>query len=201
MDEMEYGANHSNKENFLNKIQKRKREPIICKVHCTLEEIFKGKIKKVKIKKNVIDNNGQRKVEQKILSLSLDQKVEGSEICFKNEGDQTHEHEPADLIFIVNIISNKQFEKEDSNLVYTKEITLVEALISNLKFIIETLDNRKLDVHMLEVIEPNTVKCIAGEGLLKSNGEKGDLLIKFKIIFPSNPLNSIQTNVLDQILN
>ena len=57
-----------------------------------------------------------------------------------------------------------------------------------------TLDGRRLAISVDEIIAPNTVKVVPGEGmpifdkdLSKSRGnkiKKGDLYIKFNIIFP-----------------
>ena len=57
-----------------------------------------------------------------------------------------------------------------------------------------TLDGRRLAISIDEIISPNTVKVVEGEGmpvydkdLSKSRGDKikkGDLYIKFNIIFP-----------------
>ena len=57
-----------------------------------------------------------------------------------------------------------------------------------------TLDGRRLAISIDEIISPNTVKVVEGEGmpvydkdLSKSRGDKikkGELYIKFNIIFP-----------------
>ena len=56
-----------------------------------------------------------------------------------------------------------------------------------------TLDNRKVAVSIDEIISPSTVKKVPGEGMpvfqkemsvRDLNAKKGDLYIKFHIIFP-----------------
>lgn len=66
---------------------------------------------------------------------------------------------------------------------------------------VPTLDGRKKQIQLNEVINPNTEKRIAGEGLPfpKQNNKKGDLIVKFDIKFPDN-LNVIQREALNQIL-
>lgn len=86
----------------------------------------------------------------------------------------------------------KRVNQDD--LIYTQKITLVQALNSE-PVKITTLDNRKLTVAMDEIISPQTVKQVKGEGMPIYNKEeliqnllfkekKGDLYIKFEIIFP-----------------
>ena len=73
------------------------------------------------------------------------------------------------------------------------KIPLVKALNSE-PVCLYTLDERKLAISIDEIISPATVKVVPGEGmpiydkdLSKSRGDKikkGDLYIKFNIIFP-----------------
>lgn len=66
---------------------------------------------------------------------------------------------------------------------------------------VPTLDGRKKQIQLNEVINPNTEKRIAGEGLPfpKLNTKKGDLIVKFDIKFPES-LNTNQREALNQIL-
>lgn len=87
--------------------------------------------------------------------------------------------------------SFKRVNKDD--LIYIQKITLVQALNSE-PVKLTTLDGRKLPITMDEIISPQTVKTVKGEGMpiyfkdksiknLTSN-EKGNLYIKFDISFP-----------------
>lgn len=51
---------------------------------------------------------------------------------------------------------------------------------------VPTLDGRKKQIQLNEVINPSTEKRIAGEGLPypKQNNKKGDIIVKFDIKFP-----------------
>jgi DnaJ-class molecular chaperone len=179
---------------------KRKRESITANINCTLEELYQEKTKKIKIKKNIIDEKGEKKIEYKILDLNL-KDAKNDEICFKNEGDQSPNYESSDLIFKINILSHSNFQTDSINLYYTKEISLLEALLSNLSFSIITLDNRILNINIKDIIQPNYFKCIIGEGLKnKNNGKNGDLIINFKILFPKCKLNTDQIQLLENIL-
>ena len=82
----------------------------------------------------------------------------------------------------------------ENDLICTQRMTLVQALNSEPIKII-TLDDRKLSITMDEIISPQTVKIVKGEGMPIFNKDnplqnilfkekKGDLFIKFDIIFP-----------------
>jgi DnaJ-class molecular chaperone len=76
----------------------------------------------------------------------------------------------------------------------TQKLNLIQALNSD-AVKLTTLDDRKLTITMDEIISPQTVKVVRGEGMPIFNKEdplqnilfkekKGDLYIKFDISFP-----------------
>lgn len=80
------------------------------------------------------------------------------------------------------------------DLIYTQKVSLVQALNSEPVSLI-TLDSRRLTIAMDEIISPQTVKMVKGEGMPTYNKEdplnhllfkekRGDLYIKFEIQFP-----------------
>ena len=67
---------------------------------------------------------------------------------------------------------------------------------------IPTLDKRVLSIACPEVVSPYYEKVVVGEGMpisKKSDGSKGDLIIKFNIQFPKY-LNGTKRNKLREIL-
>ena len=65
-----------------------------------------------------------------------------------------------------------------TNLHYTANITLGEAM-GNGYLDIPTLDGRGVSVEYGEVIAPNDVKVVAGEGMPNGNGGFGELVTPF----------------------
>ena len=67
---------------------------------------------------------------------------------------------------------------------------------------VPTLDGRKKQIQIQnEIINPQTEKRIAGEGLPypKQAGKKGDIVVKFNIKFPDS-LNDLQRDMVTQYL-
>ena len=64
---------------------------------------------------------------------------------------------------------------------------LEDALLSR-PIQVRTLDGRNINLSLDQTISPQTVHCIRGEGMPRkaNNKEKGDLMIKFNIVFPQN---------------
>lgn len=100
------------------------------------------------------------------------------------------------MIVVIKELPHPKFKRtnQGKDLVYTHTLSLVDALKSE-PVEIESLDERKLIITMDEIISPQTVKLIKGEGMPVYNKEdpiksllfrevKGDLYLKFNIIFP-----------------
>ena len=77
------------------------------------------------------------------------------------------------------------YVRKGDDLVYTHEMSLEDALLSR-PVQIRTLDGRNINLSLDQTITPQTVHTIRGEGMPRkaNNKEKGDLYIKFNIIFP-----------------
>ena len=62
----------------------------------------------------------------------------------------------------------------------------IEDAILSKPFQLQTLDGRYINITLDKMITPQTVHFVKGEGMPKKNknSEKGDLHIKFNIVFP-----------------
>ena len=77
----------------------------------------------------------------------------------------------------------ERFERDGDDLVYTHTLTLAEAICGT-QFTIATLDGRQLAVSE-DRASPQHVKVIPGEGMFSAKRRcKGDLKIKYNIVFP-----------------
>lgn len=145
------------------------------------------------------------KKERKILEIHVEKGMEeGQKIMFREEGDQEPGVEPGDVIIVLIEKRHDVFERKDQDLAIALDIDLVEALCG-MKRSVTTLDDRELVVTSLpgEVIKPGDIKMIRGEGMpYKGNPfEKGNLIIKFTINFPSKEhLQSVNINALEKML-
>jgi len=120
----------------------------------------------------------------------------GQVITLENQGNEKSITIPPQDEYIagnINIIINQQkhefLERNDSDLIFTKHISLLEAL-TGCDFYIEHLSNDLRYLHAKtiedEIIDSGTVKIIANEGMPKYKNPmvKGNLYIKFIVDFP-----------------
>ena len=116
----------------------------------------------------------------------------GEKFLLRGDGDWSPDYiEVGDLVVIVNEVKSKTgIIREGENLIFHKKLNLVEALCGT-TFIYKQLDERILKIKTKNIIIPNQVMKIKGEGMKKQKEgtEYGDLIIKFSIIFPEKLSN------------
>lgn len=165
-----------------------KPEPIQRTFQCSLEELYTGVTKRMKVTKNVVDAQSGRSIPvEKILEINVKPGWKsGTKITFEREGDERPGEIPADIVFVLEEKPHPRFKRDGNDLVYKGVITLQQAL-TGFMLTIKTLDNRDLNVQIDEVITPNYVKRVRGEGMphQKDPSRKGDLRIEFDIKFPT----------------
>ncbi|XP_065355672.1 dnaJ protein homolog 1 isoform X1 [Calliphora vicina] len=184
------------------KKEKQQDPPVEHDLYVTLEEIYHGCVKKMKISRRVQQPDGASKKEDKYVSISIKPGWKsGTKVTFQKEGDQAPGKIPADIVFIIRDKPHAMFKREGSDLRYTARLTLKQALCG-VVFQVPTMSGDKLRIStMQEIIKPNTVKRIQGYGLPfpKDTSRKGDLLVAFDIQFPEK-LTAAQKELLRDML-
>jgi len=164
-----------------------KDPPVTRKLPLTLNELYSGCTKKMKITKNICDTSGKRMQVAKILTIDVKPGwKKGTKVTFENEGDEAPNRMPADIVFVIDEKPHTQFKREGDDLVLDCTISLGQAL-TGFSIPVQTLDGRSLTVDIPEIVFPGYQKVVANEGMpiSKRPGQKGNLRIKFNIRFPS----------------
>jgi len=104
-----------------------------------------------------------------------------------------------DLIININILPNKIFKRDDSNLIMEITLELYQSLFGFDK-VIKHLDDSLLHISSSSKIEDGDIKRIVNKGMTNlKNKNKGDLFIVFKVKYPSTDnytleeINTIKT--------
>ncbi|KAI9791956.1 MAG: hypothetical protein M1816_003225 [Peltula sp. TS41687] len=154
----------------------------------TLEELFKGTHKKMKVKRKTYDERtGKTSVQDKVLEMDIKPGLKaGTKIKFKGAGDQD-ERGAQDLHFIISEKEHPLFKRDGDDLRATVEIGLKEAL-TGWKRQVTTIDGRTLPVSGGGPTQPGYEERFPGLGMPKSKKphERGDLLVKVNVKFPSS---------------
>ncbi|XP_046837856.1 dnaJ homolog subfamily B member 13-like [Vespa crabro] len=167
---------------------KKKEEPVINSLQLTLQEVFFGGTKKIKIQRYVFVDNNKIKTELKeeILTIPIKPGIPTrTQIIYPEMGDESPSKISADVIFIVEDRPHETFQRKDSDLYMIVDVFLREALTGT-TITVNTIDDRTFRVPITSVITPEYCKIIEGEGLpLPENPkEKGNLILNFNIEFP-----------------
>lgn len=107
-------------------------------------------------------------------------------IISKMSDEMPNDDEQGDLIVICKLNgTNRNIYREKDDLVFHKKILLSESLCS-LKFKFNHPSEKEIILQYDEIIKPNDTKIVHGLGFPNKNNplRRGDLLIKFEIVFP-----------------
>ena len=141
--------------------------------------------------------------EKKVLEVQIDKgSPNGEKQVFHGEADEYPSIEPGDVIIQVVEQPHELFKRKGADILFEKEISLVEALCG-LSFNIKHLDGRIIKVtnEPGEVIKSDEIKTIQGQGMPyhKQSYKFGNMFIVFKIKFPET-LQAKQLELISQAL-
>lgn len=108
--------------------EKKKDPPVVHELKVSLEEVFSGCTKKMKISRKRLNPDGcSMRTEDKILTVDIKRGwKEGTKITFPKEGDETPTNIPADIVFVVKDKIHSVFRRDGSDIIYPARISLRE---------------------------------------------------------------------------
>ena len=171
-------------------MRQRPRSPEVTVVErplpVTLEELFHGAHKKMKIKRKTFDPaTGKRSTQDKILEMDIKPGLKaGSKIKFVGVGDQ-EEGGTQDLHFIVTEKEHPTLRREGDDLKTTIELDLKEAL-TGWRRTVTTIDGKQLGVSGGGPTQPGHQERFPHQGMpiSKKPSERGDFIVEVKVNFP-----------------
>jgi DnaJ family protein A protein 2 len=133
----------------------------------------------------------QFKTEREIVEIQIDPGMSVDNVIrLEGKGNEMPDVETGDIVLTFTLIHHNTFVRNGDNLFMKMRISLVEALVG-CDFDVTHLDGRILKVTTPEkmVISPlkstsSPLRCIDNEGMPKTGGGKGKLVIAFVVIYP-----------------
>lgn len=168
---------------------------------CSLEDLYKGTTKKMKISRDVTDASGRPTTVEEILTIEIKPGwKKGTKITFPEKGNEQRGVIPSDLVFIIDEKPHAVFKRDGNDLTVTQKISLVEAL-TGYTVQLTSLDGRNLTIPINSIISPTYEEVVKGEGMPipKEPTKKGNLRVKFNIKFPTR-LTSEQKSGIKRLL-
>lgn len=128
----------------------------------------------------------------------------GKTYFYEGCGEQAMKRNEINGNFIVTIIviEDNIFKRSNNfNLIFDQEISFKESIIGKDIVIPHMQETINLNIKKFCIINPNKNYIITGKGLQDELGKKGDLIIKFKIIYPERTLNDDEINTLESVFS
>ena len=162
-----------------------KAPPIQHDLKVSLDDLYTGAVKKVRITKKVTDASSGKSSQvavTKEISIKPGWK-DGTKITYEREGDERPGVIPADIIFVLREIPHPVFTRDGNDLKVAIDVSLEDAM-RGVNTSLKSLDNRTISI-VEPHVSPQTAKIIRGEGMMNTKTKKkGDLVVRFNIIFP-----------------
>ena len=183
----------------------QKPSPIIKSINITLEQAYTGMNYPLKIEKWAMVNNVKH-IENETIYVDIKAGIDDNEIILiRNRGNVINENNQGDIKLFIKVINNTIFTRDGLDLLFTKEITLKEALVG-FSFDFKHLTGKTYTINNKtgKVVSPDFIKEVQNMGMRRERSHPasplvGNLLICFKINYP-NTLNKKQREQLDKIL-
>jgi DnaJ-class molecular chaperone len=172
----------------------RRNKTLSINVEITLEDVLAGK-----------DINAEIGIpggRQKVINIQIPPGIEhGQQIRYEGMGDNSiPDVRAGDLIVNVLIRNHATFKREGTSIIIEKQVNVWDALLGT-SIIIETLDQKTLNINIPAGTQPDTVMSCRGEGLPHMRTrQRGNLLIKIKVVVPKE-LTISQKLMIEQIRN
>ncbi len=173
--------------------------PIIKNIEITLEQAYNGCNLPIEIERWIVVDD-KKQVEKETIYIDVPKGIDENEIIIiKDKGNVISETNKGEIKVFIKINNNTDFIRHGLDLLFTREITLKEALCG-FSFDMKYFNGKtfKINNSAGTVIQPNYKKMIPNMGL-ERNMHKGNLIIEFTIKFPET-LTKEQSDKLSEIL-
>ncbi|CEL98259.1 unnamed protein product [Vitrella brassicaformis CCMP3155] len=168
--------------------QSNKCDPLHERLVCTLEELYCGSAKKVQVQRRRLSADKRTTfLETKSYVIRVQPGwCDGTTLTMAGEGNEEHPNMLAgDLVFTVETAPHPHFTRQGLDLKHVASISLVQALSGHVVHVPHQ-NGTTLSVAVPEVVSPDSVKRLKGEGLPNPEKpeEKGDIVLTWDIRFP-----------------
>ena len=178
----------------------QKPPPIIKNIQITLSQAYSGMNYPIEIERWIKQSNNVKITEKEKIYVNIPEGIDENEIIIlRNQGNVLNENLKGDIKCFIKIKNDTEFKRSGLNLIYTKDISLKDALCG-FSFVLHYIDGKQYTINNTsgKIINPGFKKQINSMGMKRDN-QKGNLIIEFKINFPDN-LTSVQIKTLQDIL-
>ena len=103
------------------------------------------------------------------------------------------------FIFIVDLVDDPFFKRRGLDLVHEVKISFKESIIGRDLTVPFFEENIKVDIRQFCVIRPGKEQIIKSKGLRNEIGDKGNLILKFDVVYPKKNLTLGEIEQLEKV--
>lgn len=162
--------------------QKPKPSVVVQKIPCSLEELFSGFTKKLKVTRKVEDSAGSRQESNVLVVEGKPGWKAGTKLTFPGAGDILPGQAAQDIVFEVEEKPHPVFKRNKDDLSMTVNLPLVDALTGT-ELSLNGIDGKTIKIRV-DNVQPNSEKTLAGHGMPRKEGGRGNLHLHFNVQLP-----------------
>ena len=150
---------------------------IVITLECTLLEFYNGCMKKVVYERKKLLHDGKTARAQRH-EMEVEIKPgfsENTTLTYTQKGNEAEGHKPSNIVIKFKQSAHPFLKRKDNDLIYTHSVTLEQAFQSE-PVKIKALDGRNIIATIDEIITPQTVKIVEGEGMPIADSPTSDAL-------------------------
>mgnify|MGYP001964950576 CR=1 FL=1 len=159
-------------------------------------DFCKGSCRKLKPQYKVVEK-------EEIVNVFVEKGMEnGDKIKINDKGNMFPGKLPSDIIFVVQELKDKIFQRKGNDLLMKRKISLKDALCG-FEFLIKHPEDKYIVIKSNNVIKDNTLRCIENGGmpLKHDNYSYGKLFVMFTVIYPSKQEIKDNLELIKKVLN
>ena len=162
---------------------------IVRELLVSLEDLYGGATKKIKVTRNVLDPKDHMKVVQASQVVEVVIKPgwkSGTKVTFERLGDERPGAVASDLVFVIGEKPHSRFRRKNNDLEVRVQVRLKEALLGG-ETRMKTLDGRTLVVPFegpLQGLEHQVLVPDEGMPLPKKPDQRGQLCVILQVVMP-----------------
>jgi len=174
---------------FQRQRQRQPSKPAIHQLPCSLEELYRGCQRKMKITRKRLAQGGDLRDDTKLLTIEVKPGwKENTKITFAKEGDESAYFEPSDVVFVIKEKPHERFKRRGNDLVKPLKCSLKKVL-TGFDYSVVALNGEtiKAKVPAFDYIPETGLKHVIkglGMPLNKYPNMKGDLVLEIAIKLP-----------------
>ena len=175
-----------------------KPQPIQQTINITLQEAFTGTNKRIKIRRQVHENNKGR-IEEEAFYIPIPKGVDNDEVIILQQKGHVQHNMKGDINIKIHVTNNTSFIRKGMDLLYKKTISFKDSLCG-FSFIIDHIDGKKYNINNIagKIIYPGFKKYVPQLGIQRNN-ITGQLIIEFNVDYPEE-LSQKQIDTFKDIL-